>query len=37
MLDELIELVDVDDEMSDGTKERCTNMVKKHRGQGWRQ
>ena len=35
VLDELIEFVDVDDEISDRTKERCAKMVNKHRGQGW--
>ena len=36
-LDELIEFVDADDEMSDRTKERCAEAVNKHRRQRWRQ
>ena len=34
-LDELIEFVDADDEMSDRTKERCAEAVNKHRRQRW--
>ena len=33
--DELIEFVDADEEMSDGTKERCDEAVNEHRRQGW--
>ena len=35
VIDELIEFVDVDDEISDRTKEHWAKMVNKHRGQGW--
>ena len=34
-LDELIEFVDADDAMSDGTKERCAEAVNEHRRQRW--
>ena len=34
-LDELIEFVDADDEMSDGSKECCAEAVNEHRRQGW--
>ena len=34
-LDELIEFVNADDEMSDRTKERCAEAVNEHKTQGW--